>query len=93
VTGSGFLANRPANHTGVAIRVVDANILIETRRDFTGSSSGGTIDHVIEGDLTGLTLNAAGIATIAISATDGRTNQADATGFLWSNTVSKNFTA
>jgi hypothetical protein len=90
VTGSGFLANRPFNQSGVAIRVVDANILIETRREFTGSSSDGRIDHVFEGDLTGLTLNAAGIATLAVSATDGRQSGND---FLWSNTVRKDFSA
>jgi hypothetical protein len=87
VTGSGFLPNRPNNNQGVAIRVVDANSLIEIRREFTGSSADGKIDHVIEGNLTGLTLNAAGFATIAISATDGRPEHTNPTGFLWSNTV------
>jgi hypothetical protein len=91
VTGSGFLANRPPTNQGVAIRAVDANLLIETRREFTGSSSDGRIDHVIQGDLTGLTLNALGVATIAFSATDGRPNSADVTGFLWSNTVRIDF--
>ncbi|CAN7626301.1 hypothetical protein LJR225_004806 [Phenylobacterium sp. LjRoot225] len=90
VTGSGFLPNRPANNQGVAIRVVDANILTETRREFTRSSSQGAIDHVIEGDLTGLTVNALGVATIAISATDGRQGQG---GFLWSNTARIDFPA
>jgi hypothetical protein len=93
VTGSKFLPDRPNNEHGVAIRVVDANILIETRREFTGSSENGTIDHVIEGDLTGLTVNALGVATVAISASDGRPNQEDLTGFLWSNTVRKDFRA
>jgi hypothetical protein len=93
VTGSRFLPNRPNNNQGVAVRVVDANSLQETRREFTGSSADGKIDHVIEGNLTGLTLNAAGIATVAISATDGRPNQADVTGFLWSNTVRIDFHA
>jgi hypothetical protein len=93
VTGSKFLPDRPNNEHGVAIRVVDANILIETRREFTGSSGNGTIDHVIEGDLTGLTVNALGVATVAISATDGRPDQEDLTGFLWSNTVRKDFRA
>jgi len=88
VTGHGFLSNRPDSIHGVAIRVVDANILIETRREFTGSSATGTIDHVIEGDLRGLTLNAAGLATVAISATDGRLNESE---FLWSNTVRRDF--
>ncbi len=91
VTGTGFLPNRPPTNQGVAIRVVDANSLIETRREFTGSSSDGRIDKVIEGDLTGLTVNALGIATIAFSATDGRPNRADVTGFLWSNTVRIDF--
>jgi hypothetical protein len=93
VTGSGFLPNRPHSIHGVAIRVVDANVLIETRREFTGSSGSGSIGHVIEGDLTGLTLNALGVATVAISATDGRPNQNDQTGFLWSNTVRIDFRA
>jgi hypothetical protein len=93
VTGSKFLPDRPNDEHGVAIRVVDANILIETRREFTGSSENGTIDHVIEGDLTGLTVNALGVATVAISASDGRPNQEDLTGFLWSNTVRKDFRA
>jgi hypothetical protein len=93
VTGSKFLGDRPNNQHGVAIRVVDANILIETRREFTGSSEDGDIDHDIEGDLTGLTVNALGVATVAISATDGRPNQEDPTGFLWSNTVRKDFRA
>jgi hypothetical protein len=93
VTGSKFLPDRPNNEHGVAIRVVDANILIETRREFTGSSGNGTIDHIIEGDLTGLTVNALGVATVAISATDGRPNQEDLTGFLWSNTVRKDLRA
>jgi hypothetical protein len=91
VTGSGFLPNRPNTNQGVAIRVVDANSLIETRREFTASSAAGKIDHTVEGNLTGLTLNAAGIATVAISATDGRPNHADITGFLWSNTVRIDF--
>jgi hypothetical protein len=93
VTGSGFLPNRPATNQGIAIRVVDANALVETRREYTSSSSAGGIDHTIQGDLSGLTLNALGVATVAISATDGRSNSADPTGFLWSNTVSINFTA
>ncbi|OUJ70464.1 hypothetical protein BXP70_24195 [Hymenobacter crusticola] len=91
VTGRGFLANRPATNQGVAIRVVDANAAIETRRAFTGSSSDGRIDGSIQGDLSGLTLNALGVATLTFSATDGRPNRADATGFLWSNTVRINF--
>jgi hypothetical protein len=91
VVGSGFLPNRPATNQGVAIRAVDANILIETRREFAASTATGTIDHVIEGDLSGLTVNAAGIATLAISATDGRPNPADHTDFLWSNTVRTDF--
>jgi hypothetical protein len=93
VTGSGFLPNRPASNQGVAIRVVDANALVETRREFTSSTSTGAIDHTIQGDLSGLTVNALGVATAAISATDGRSNSADPTGFLWSNTVRINFTA
>ena len=93
VTGSGFLANRPASNQGVAIRVVDANVGIETRREFTSSSSAGAIDHTIQGDLTGLSVNALGIATIAISATDGRSNPAHPPDFLWSNTVRINFSA
>jgi len=91
VTGGEFLKNRPASNQGVTIRVVDANALIETRREFTGSTSEGKIDANIEGNLVGLTLNALGVATIALSATDGRTNSADATGFLWSNTVRIDF--
>ncbi|MFB7669683.1 hypothetical protein ACFC1R_38285 [Kitasatospora sp. NPDC056138] len=93
VTGGGFLPNRPPTNQGVAIRVVDANALIETRREFTASSSAGAIDHVVEGDLTGAVLNSAGFATIAISATDGRSNPNDKTGFLQSNTVSKDIKA
>jgi hypothetical protein len=89
--GSDFLPDRPPNSQGIRIRVVDANVAIETRSEFTRSSSAGTIDHTIEGDLTGLSVNALGIATVAISATDGRQNQADITGFLWSNTVRINF--
>src|SRR5947209_13042711 len=91
VIGSGFLPNRPATNQGVAIRFVDANLLTETRRDFVASTAAGTIDHVIEGDLSNLTLNALGTATLAISATDGRPNPADTTGFLWSNTVPTTF--
>jgi hypothetical protein len=93
VTGSGFLPNRPAGNQGVAIRVVDVNASEETRREFTTSSSAGAIDHTIQGDLSGLTVNSLGYAIVAISATDGRSNPADSTGFLWSNTVSINFTA
>jgi hypothetical protein len=94
VTGSKFLPDRPNDEHGVAIRVVDANILIETRREFTGSKDDGRlIDRDIEGDLTGLTVNALGVATVAISATDGRPNPKDITGFLWSNTVRKDFRA
>ena len=91
VTGSGFLANRPASNQGVAVRVVDANALIETRREFTPSTATSTIDHTISGDLSGLTLNALGTATIAISATDGRNDPSDITRFLWSNTVTIGF--
>jgi hypothetical protein len=91
VTRNGFLPNRPHSIHGVAIRVVDANIVIETAREFTGSTENGAIDHIIEGDLTGLTLNALGVATVGISATDGRANPDDQTGFLWSNTVRKDF--
>ena len=72
---------------------MDANALVETRREFTSSTSTGAIDHTIQGDLSGLTVNALGVATAAISATDGRSNSADPTGFLWSNTVRINFTA
>lgn len=90
VTGAAFLPNRPANNQGVAIRVVDANALIETRREYTPSSSSGAVDHVIAGDLSGAVVNAAGFAVIAISATDGRPDAQDATGFLWSNTVRTN---
>jgi hypothetical protein len=93
VTGSGFLPNRPPNSQGVAIRVVDAQVGIETRREFTDSSNQGTIDTIIEGDISGLVVNALGVATIAFSATDGRLNPADATGFLWSNTVRIPFSA
>ena len=75
------------------MRVVDANALVETRREFTGSSPQGTIDHLVEGDLTRLTLNALGIATVAISATDGRTVPNTPNEFLWSNTVRINFQA
>jgi hypothetical protein len=91
VTGSKFLKNRPANNQGIAVRFVDANAGIETRREFAKSSGEGKIDHVIEGDLTGLTRNALGTATAAISATDGRPNPKDITGFLWSNTVRIDF--
>jgi hypothetical protein len=93
VTGRGFRPNLPPNNHGVAIRVVDANIMIETRREFTASSNQGTIDHVIQGSLVGLTVNAAGVATVAISATDGRPNPNDSTGFLWSNTERRDFRA
>ena len=93
VTGTGFLPNRPASNQGVAIRVVDANALVETRREFTSSTSAGAIDHTIQGDLSGLTVNALRVATVAISATDGRPSSADVTGFMWSNTVSISFSA
>jgi hypothetical protein len=93
VTGSGFLKNRPPNNQGIAIRFVDANAVIETRREFTKSSDKGEIEHDIEGDLTGLTVNALGVATAAISATDGRPDRSDITGFLWSNTVRIDFRA
>ncbi len=96
VTGSGFLKNRPNNRNGVAIKVVDVyaaqGIGRETRHEFTGSSENGTIDHVVEGDLSGLTVNMnIRRATIAISATDGRPNQDDRTGFLWSEPVRIDF--
>ena len=93
VTGNGFLNNRPASSQGIAIRAVDANALMETRREFAPSSAEGKIDHTIEGDLTGLTLNASGVGTVAIPASDGRPNPGDSSGFLWSNTVSINFSA
>jgi hypothetical protein len=93
VTGRNFLPNRPDGSGGVQIRVVDANAMVETRVEFTGSSANGTIDHTIEGDLTGLSVNAAGVATTAISATDGRPDPTDSTGFLWSNVVRQNFPA
>ena len=91
VTGRDFLRDRPNNNQGVAIRVVDANVAIETRREFTSSTSEGKIHKVITGDLSGLVVNAAGVATIAFSATDGRPDGNDATGFLWSNTVRIDF--
>jgi hypothetical protein len=91
VIGGDFLPNRPPTNQGVAIRVVDANALVETRREFVPSSSSGKIDHTVEGDISGLVVNALGVATIAFSATDGRSNPMDATGFLWSNTVRLDF--
>jgi hypothetical protein len=93
VTGKDFLPNRPDNSQGVQIRFVDANSLVTTRRDFTGSKADGTIDDTIKGDLSGLTVNALGVATAAISATDGRPDPGDVTGFLWSNTVRIDFRA
>ncbi len=94
VVGSGFpknLQTLPNTNRGVAIRFVDANSLIETRREYTGTNGEGKIDHVIEGDLSSLTRNALGIATAAISATDGTKDPNDSTGFLWSNTVRIDF--
>ena len=91
VTGSGFLPNRPATNQGVAIRAVDANALIETRREFVPSTAQGTIDHNVVGDLSGLVVNALGIATIAFSATDGRMDPAHPGEFLWSNTTRIDF--
>jgi hypothetical protein len=91
VTGRNFLRNLLGTSTnGVAIRVVDANALIETRREHTSSNSNGEIHHVIAGDISGLVVNAAGIATIAFSATDGRPNS-NLSGFLFSNTVRIDF--
>jgi hypothetical protein len=93
VTGSGFLQNLPGTRTSsVAIRVVDANVAIETRREFARTNGNGKIiDHVIRGNLSGLAINALGIATIAFSATDGRPGSGE--DFLWSNTVRINFRA
>jgi hypothetical protein len=93
VTGTGFLKNLPGTPTSsVAIRVVDANVGIETRREFVRSNSSGEIDHVVTGDISGLVVNALGIATIAFSATDGRIDPTSASGeFIWSNTVRINF--
>lgn len=85
VMGSGFLADRQ-----VTIRVVDANALIETRREVTRSTGNGSIRHVIVGDISGLVVNALGIATIAFSATDGRPAPGNPNQ-LFSNTVRINF--
>jgi len=93
VTGSGFLPNLQGTKTnGVAIKVVDANALIETRREFASTDGSGALrpPHVITGDISGLVVNAAGIATIAFSATDGRSGPGQ-DGFLDSNTVRINF--
>jgi hypothetical protein len=87
VTGSGFLPDLPGTRTSsVAIRVVDANALIETRREFVPSNHERKIDHVVKGDISGLVVNAAGQAFIAFSATDGRPGPG-VDGFLFSNTV------
>ena len=93
VTGTGFLKNLPGTQTSsVAIRVVDANVGIITRREFVRSNSSGGISHVVTGDISGLVVNALGIATIAFSATDGRIDPASPSGdFIWSNTVRINF--
>jgi hypothetical protein len=92
VNGSGFLPNLPGTTTkSVAVRVVDANAAIETRRVYAASDSKGAMAQtVIEGDITGLVLNAAGKANIAFSATDGRSGPG-VDGFLWSNTVRISF--
>jgi hypothetical protein len=88
VAGSKFLPDRPHHsNQGVTIRFVDANYPPSDRREFTGSSNIGEIDAVIELNLIGIKLDALGNATVAISATDGRPNPNDSTGFLWSNTV------
>jgi hypothetical protein len=89
VSGGNFRKNLPGTPTnGVAIRVVDANAGIETRREHSPSNGEGAIHREIIGDISGLVINAAGIATIAFSATDGRPASG---GFLWSNTVRINF--
>lgn len=91
VTGSGFLPNLPGTQTSsVAIRVVDVNALIETRREFVRSDSKGHIQTVIKGDISGLVINALGKAIIAFSATDGRPGPG-VDGFLFSNTVQISF--
>ena len=93
VTGRDFLKNLPGTQTSsVAIRVVDANVGIETRHEFVSSDSLGRINHVVTGDISGLVVNALGIATIAFSATDGRIDPTSPSGqFIWSNTVRINF--
>jgi hypothetical protein len=91
VTGHGFLPNLPGTQTSsVAIRVVDANALVETRREFAPTDGSGAVHKAITGDISGLVVNAAGIATIAFSATDGRPGPGQ-DGFLFSNTVRINF--
>ena len=87
VTGGGFRPNLPDGPHGVSIRVVDANDPRDRPREFTRSSAAGTIDRVIEGTLADFKVDALGVATVAISATDGRPDKDDSTGFLWSNTV------
>jgi hypothetical protein len=86
VTGSGFTPNMPAGNQGVQIRVVDANSPYTLPLEFAPSNAEGKIDYTVKGSVAGASVNAAGQAIIAFSATDGRPNP-DGAGFLWSNTV------
>jgi len=91
VTGSGFLSNLPGTPTsGVAIRVVDANVAVLTRREHTRTNNSGEIDQAIRGDLSDVVINGLGVGTLAFSATDGRPGLNEE--FLWSNTARINFT-
>jgi hypothetical protein len=92
VKGSGFEPNRPASNQGVLIRFVDATSLQTLHSEYVASSASGTFDDPVKLDLSGLQVNAAKQAIVAISATDGRANPSDATGLLWSNTVRITFT-
>lgn len=94
IEGSGFHLNLPDDPNGVGIKVKDDNRHdpLWERRFHTGSPNDGKIDKVIEINLRDYVINT-GLRIITVTATDGRENNSDLTGFLWSNEQKKAFPA
>ena len=90
VTGTGFLPRLPADAAGVAVRLVDAVRLQDSRRFFTGSRPDGSVDALVGPVVVDTLLrNSLGQALVAVSAADSRTDPASTPSGqpLWSNTV------